>query len=150
MRVLRPAIALCVIALAAAACGDDDPPPAPPQEYAGTPCTTAAQCYPQLEGGAVTGTVTCLDKVTGGYCTHTCAQDSDCCAVKGECLYDYKQVCSPFESTGSQYCFLSCEDADMKASGYTDGNAYCARFAHAGFGCRSTGGGSSNRKICMN
>lgn len=149
MRLSRLTLLVCVTALALGACGDDDPPPPGPVEYAGTPCTSPAQCYPNVDGGALKGQTVCLSKVPGGYCTHTCAADSDCCAVPGECLSDHPQVCSPFESTTDQYCFLSCEGAVVSAAGYADANAYCDRFAHAGFGCRSTGGGAGNRKICL-
>jgi hypothetical protein len=43
------------------------------------------------------------------------------------------------------YCFLSCED---RLLGGLDPNVYCATYAYAGFNCRSTGGGSLNRKVC--
>jgi hypothetical protein len=136
-----------VVALASA-CGSNDPPPAPPVEQAGLACTNAAQCYPNLNGNVLRGSATCLTKVTGGYCTHTCTADSDCCAVTGECVTNYAQVCAPFASTADMYCFLSCEASDMAASGLTDADAFCNRYAYGGFGCRSTGGGSKNRKIC--
>ncbi|MCC6552044.1 MAG: hypothetical protein IT372_03350 [Polyangiaceae bacterium] len=44
------------------------------------------------------------------------------------------------------YCFLSCEAAEI---GSLDPDAYCDEFAHRGFGCRSSGGGSANRKVCV-
>ena len=105
-------------------------------EPAGQACTQAAQCYTALsamadggvgdggagDGGALRGVVTCITKVTNGYCTHTCAQDSDCCAVPGECLTGVKQVCSPFENQGAQYCLLSCEDADVQSAIAANGN----------------------------
>lgn len=50
-------------------------------EQAGQSCKVAADCYPNLDGGATKGAVQCLDRVTGGYCTHLCATDADCCAV---------------------------------------------------------------------
>lgn len=91
----------------------------------------------------------CLDRVTNGYCTHLCTQDSDCCAVSGECKTGHPQVCGPFESTGKKYCFLSCEEDIIADAKSTDASAYCASYANAAFGCRSTGGGSQNRKVCM-
>ncbi|MCC6337832.1 MAG: hypothetical protein IT380_28035 [Myxococcales bacterium] len=117
----------------------------------GTKCTSASQCYPGLDAGALSGPAVCLDKAPEGYCTHECATDADCCALPGECQPGFKQVCSPFESTGKNYCFLSCETADIAASdaGITDANAYCARFSAQSFTCRSTGGGSANRKVCF-
>jgi hypothetical protein len=93
----------------------------------------------------------CLTKYPGGYCTHTCTTDADCCATPGECKTGFKQVCSPFENQETKYCFLSCEDADITASpndGTTDPNAYCQKFAGETLSCRSTGGGDLNRKFC--
>jgi hypothetical protein len=137
-------------------CGSSDTPVsgAGGSEQTGSECTSVAQCYPGLDGGGTDGGLLkgeplCLDKVTGGYCTHTCTADSDCCAVPGECISWYPQVCSPFESTSDQYCFLSCEDAQVADAGVADANSYCSTFAHTGFGCRSSGGGSNNRKVCM-
>ena len=75
-----------------------------------------------------------------------CEVDDDCCAVEGECDDDRPQVCAPFESTGVRRCFLSCE---AQVVGDRDENDYCAEFAHRDFGCRSTGGGSANRKVCV-
>ena len=85
----------------------------------------------------------------GGYCTHHCTQDSDCCAVAGECPGSRAQVCGPFESTGEMYCFLSCEKEDLDAAQFDDGDTYCQRYVSAAFHCRSTGGGSENRKVCV-
>jgi hypothetical protein len=127
--------------LAGAGCDDDD-------DYSGTvgqPCDVAGDCYPDLEDHSeLSGDVVCLDKVQGGYCTHHCQTDADCCAVEGECdpAYDLDYVCGPFESTGEKYCFISCE-------GQEDGNAYCQEWAHHDFNCRSTGGGNENRKVCV-
>jgi hypothetical protein len=135
------------VVLLASACGDDPPPP----ESAGQACTAPGQCYPNVEAGALQGEVQCLTRVQGGYCTHLCQTDADCCAVPGECSGAYKQVCSPFESTGQMMCFLSCEAADITASGAqtTDSNAYCNTYANQAFNCRSSGGGSANRKVCV-
>ena len=129
------------------ACGDDPPPPG--GEQTGQSCTSAAQCFADTHDAALQGgPAVCIDKVTGGYCTHVCVTDADCCAVPGECRTLYPQVCSPFESTNMKYCFLSCETIPGDA-GFTDGDAYCGAYAHAGFGCRSSGGGSQNRKVCV-
>lgn len=134
-------------------------------EPAGQACTAATQCCTGLDGGAVVGTVTCLDKVPNGYCTHTCTQDSDCCATPGECRIGIKQVCSPFTNDSStKDCFVSCEDADIRAGitasadagGYDGGaadggveNAYCLAYASVYATCRSSGGGNQNRKVCI-
>lgn len=138
-------------------------------EPAGQSCTTAAQCYSDLtattDGGGISGAITCLDKVTNGYCTHTCTQDTECCSVPGECRTGVAQVCSPLSNQAAQYCFLSCEDADIRRAvaangdagfydgGTTDagsaGDAYCQSFAGVATSCRSSGGGNKNRKVCI-
>ena len=118
----------------------------------GAVCDTASDCYPDLvDGGALSGEAQCLDRVRGGYCTHLCDSDTDCCAASGECKTSLAQVCSPFESTGKKMCFLSCESADIAADGGTamDPQEYCQKFASPDFICRSSGGGSQNRKICV-
>jgi hypothetical protein len=125
---------------------------APPVEQAGQSCTAPEQCYPGLDAGTLRGAAQCLTRVSGGYCTHLCTTDADCCAVPGECKTGYKQVCAPFESTGQKMCFLSCESADLAAApdaGTTDTTVYCHDFANAAFSCRSTGGGAANRKVCV-
>jgi hypothetical protein len=116
-------------------------------ELTGSECTKVEECFPGVDQTKLKGTATCLTKVTSGYCTHTCTADTDCCAVAGECKTNTKQVCAPFESTAQKYCFLSCETADLP-QGTTDANVYCQQFANRTFGCRSTGGGAMNRKIC--
>lgn len=138
-------------------------------EQTGQTCKLASECYPGVaggaDGGALRGAALCLDRVQDGYCTHLCATDADCCAVPGECKTGLKQVCAPFESTGKMMCFLSCESADVAAGiaaqaplgGYDGGvldsgskeDAYCHAYASAGLGCRSTGGGKNNRKVCL-
>jgi hypothetical protein len=171
------------IAVVVLACGgaDSDPPPgggaadgtdspARGVEPAGQSCTTPAQCYADVErgadgGAAVSGEVTCLAKVTNGYCTHTCAQDSECCRAPGECRTGVAQVCAPLSDQPAQYCFPSCEDEDIARAlaanadaGFYDGgatdaggvaDAYCQSFAGATTKCRSTGGGNKNRKVCI-
>jgi hypothetical protein len=107
----------------------------------GGACSSATECYLGLDE-EVMGEAVCLDRVERGYCTHECDSDADCCAVEGECPNGKEQVCGPFESTGLRLCFLSCEGQD-------DGDAFCGEFAHVGFICRSTGGGSENRKVCV-
>jgi len=44
-------------------------------------------------------------------------------------------------------CFFSCENGDLV--GTTDANEYCQREASPDFICRSSGGGSNNRKVCV-
>ena len=137
--------ALCVLVVIIACGGGGS------QEHVGTACTTATQCYPTLDAAAVKGTVTCLTKYPGGYCTHTCTVDADCCSVQGECKTGFKQLCAPLENQPSQYCFLSCETADITAApngGVMDPNAYCQKFFASSSTCRSTGGGANNRKFC--
>lgn len=128
-------------------------------EQTGSSCTAPSQCYPNVawDAGAdagpdaspVRGAVVCLDRVPGGYCTHTCESDSDCCAVPGECKTGFPQVCSPFESTGQKMCFLSCEATVIAGADAGDANTYCGKNANSAFSCRSSGGGSQNRKVCV-
>ena len=134
-------------------------------EPAGQTCSAPSQCYPgvQVDGGAdgggILGAVTCLTKVTNGYCTHTCLADTDCCAAPGECLTGVKEVCSPLENQGAQYCFLGCEEDDIRRATAANADAgvdagasadaYCRAFAGASTTCRSSGGGNKNRKVCL-
>jgi hypothetical protein len=143
IRAIVPGLVLGV--LLPVSCGNDNNGP-PPMENAGAACSTAATCYPHVDGGALKGTVTCLTKVTGGYCTHTCTQDSDCCAVPGECHTGLHEVCAPLENDPTTYCFISCEQGDIIA-GYNDTN-FCQSFATSVFGCRASGGGNP-RKVCL-
>jgi hypothetical protein len=129
-------------------CGDDDD--GGPGENTGSACNHPDECYPNVKDRTlIQGEVQCMDRVPGGYCTHLCTGDADCCAAPNECQTGHPQVCAPFESTGKFFCFLSCEDADWKNSPASDSNDYCYRYAGAGLNCRSTGGGSQNRKVCM-
>jgi len=147
------------------ACGSDDEPPPPTNtggstgrgtEQAGQACNAPSDCYSDIDTAQLKGDPYCLDRVEDGYCTHHCTTDSDCCAVEGECKTDLAQVCAPFESTGLMLCFLSCEDGDLAAARgtwtYPDGadeaTEYCRHWAGTEFICRSTGGGSANRKVC--
>ena len=121
-------------------------------QQVGSSCTMASQCYPLVQNQSqIHGSVTCLTQYQGGYCTHTCTSDADCCAASGECQNGFKEVCAPFENQGQMYCFLSCEAADIQSApngGTTDPTAYCQKFAGSSLTCRSTGGGSANRQFC--
>jgi len=144
----RWCFAVAIVLVPFAGCNDDDDSQ-PVGEHAGSSCASPAECYPQIDGAALQGgEVVCMDRVPGGYCTHHCTTDADCCAVPGECRTEVTQVCGPFESTGEMFCFLSCEAADVQWSGL-DASAYCQTYAHPSFGCRSTGGGSANRQVCV-
>jgi hypothetical protein len=126
------------------ACGDGEGDESSP-DMAGEVCQHADDCYDDVDHEDLHGEVRCLDRVESGYCTHLCQTDADCCAVDGECRSDLHQVCAPFESTGMMMCFLSCEAADVEDD---DPDAYCHEHAHDRFQCRSSGGGSANRKVC--
>ncbi len=122
----------------------------------GSGCEVADDCFPDVAEGELAGDAQCLDRVDGGYCTHLCESDEDCCAAAGECPDDFAQVCSPFESTGLNMCFLSCEEEDILAAAGgagaeapDDANEFCQRGAGPDFICRSSGGGSTNRKVCV-
>lgn len=125
----------------AIACHHDHHP-----EHVGQPCESPADCYPDVDHAALAGEVECLAKVEGGYCTHLCEVDDDCCAIEGECVSGYPQVCAPFENQANKRCFLSCEGSDV---GDLNPDEYCRTYAHPSFGCRSSGGGSENRKVCV-
>lgn len=76
----------------------------------------------------------CLDKSGQGFCSWECDTDADC----SDSPDDYSYVCAPFESEPGMHCFPSC-----------DGDGDSAGACPNGYGCRSTGGGSDNRKICF-
>ena len=150
--------ALCAGAALATGCGSDDDEKDENvnnrPETTGAACVTAADCYATVaDHSTLSGEVQCLDQVDDGYCTHLCATDADCCAASGECKTEIRQVCSPFTSTNMMMCFLSCEDADLVGADAgvvdVDANEYCQREASPDFICRSSGGGSDNRKICV-
>ncbi|WP_394835723.1 hypothetical protein LVJ94_02190 [Pendulispora rubella] len=133
----------CCCALAACSSSDDsNDRPAP----TGLTCSNTNQCYAGLDAGALRGNAVCLTELQGGYCTHTCTADADCCAIAGECPNGIKEVCSPVQSAEQKYCVLSCESADLPAG--ADATAFCRERANPNFTCRSTGGGSQNRKFC--
>ncbi len=121
-----------------------------PPEQTGSVCEVDSECFPEVVEGELLGEALCLTRVRNGYCTHTCEVDTDCCAVEGECKTTLPQVCSPFESAPNKMCLLSCEDADVEGDpDAEDANDFCQRNASWDFSCRSSGGGSENRKVCM-
>lgn len=139
--IVFPCVAFVLAFAVAGACSDDGGT----LDNAGRACEVPDHCYEDVDPMALAGEVLCLDRVPGGYCTHLCQSDADCCAAEGECDDGLPQVCAPFESTGMMMCFLSCEAADVGELGEND---YCHEYAHPEFNCRSTGGGSQNRKVC--
>ncbi len=140
------ASALSIASLVAVACSSSNSS-GPPPGQTGTTCTTAASCYPTLDGAALQGQVTCLTQLQNGYCTHTCQSDINCCAAPGECPAGFTEVCAPLQSAPQTYCFLSCATVPANA-GTTDPNVFCQRWANPTFTCRSTGGGANNVKFC--
>lgn len=90
------------------------------------PCDSAEDCSPPPDTEAA-----CVDKGGEGFCSWFCDNDGDCDVDVDD---DYDYVCASFEDSPDMYCFPSCE-----------GEAGCP----GGFECRSTGGGSDNRKICF-
>lgn len=137
---------LALVLVFSSACGSsDDQGPT----NTGQACKVAEDCYPGIDPNTLQGEPVCMTRVPGGYCTHECTQDLDCCAVMGECPNRLPQVCAPFESTGAMNCFLSCEADDVTSAGFSDSTAFCQAKANAAFICRSTGGGSQNRKVCV-
>lgn len=134
------------------ACAEDDDDDSDGDEgspdQVGSVCEVPDDCYPEIDHADLHGEVLCLDRVREGYCTHVCVEDTDCCAVEGECLTDFPQVCSPFESAEGKMCFLSCEGDVVDASGAPDEQSFCHDNVSSDFICRSSGGGSENRKVC--
>ena len=156
---MKTAFAHCLITMAvsavpvglalAVACSSSNS--APPPGQTGSTCTTAAQCYPGVDAGALQGTVTCLTQLQNGYCTHTCQTNANCCTVPSECPTGLAEICSPLQSAGTTYCLVACDSASIAANpnaGTTDPGAYCQRWANPTFTCRSSGGGSANQKFC--
>lgn len=110
--------------LAALGCGGRDGGDDDDDLYDG--CAVAEDC--DVPAGAADGVEpACLDKAGEGFCTTDCALDADC--------GDPDLVCASFEDEAATYCFPACE-------GDEDG-------CPPGFGCRSTGGGADNRKVCF-
>ncbi len=118
-------------------------------EMTGSACESVDDCYPRVAEGELSGPAMCLDRVEEGYCTHECEEDLDCCAAEGECESDLAQVCAPFASLEVKLCFLSCEDEEVAAAGFESADEFCQEEANPEFGCRSTGGGQANRRVCM-
>lgn len=154
MKTTRSTVGMALAAVIALACskeddtGNGDDGGGSPDQ-AGQACEVAEDCYPDVDHAELAGEVRCLERVRDGYCTHLCEGDEDCCAVEGECKTDLPQVCSPFESANEMMCFLSCEPSDVQAANADDEQAYCQEYASPDFMCRSSGGGSDNRKICV-
>lgn len=65
------------------------------------------------------------------FCAVTCDADVACDVVDD--AFDW--VCAPFESSPESYCFPACADEGPECP--------------PGYGCRSTGGGADNEKICF-
>jgi hypothetical protein len=145
-------IGLSLLLVVAASCSDDDVNNGAEDDgtglsgTTGQECQVADDCFSDVAGSEdIMGTSNCLDRVEGGYCTHECTANTDCCTVDDVCPVDTTHVCGPFESTGLMLCFISCENADV---GNDDPDDYCGGF-HADFVCRSTGGGANNQKVCV-
>jgi hypothetical protein len=78
-------------------------------------CSTAQDCYPDASSVAIfTMNPQCLTTSSGGYCTHVCSSDSDCCIWPSECPSGQHQVCVPFSSSSSNMvCAISCGSSDI-------------------------------------
>jgi hypothetical protein len=119
-----PTLALLAVlfTLPLSACGSSNSGSGAPSNT-GQACSDVSQCYRGVSTSSLLGAPSCLTAVPGGYCTHACGADSDCCAASGECPYALAEVCAPFESTGAMDCFLSCEAGPRAAAPTT---ARCA------------------------
>ena len=96
------------------------------------PCEAAADCLQQVPEDAEG---VCLDKANEGFCSWACTDDGDC----DDGAAAPPLVCASFESEAGRFCFPSCDEA------LDDDAEACP----PDFVCRSTGGGSENRKICF-
>ncbi len=94
------------------------------------PCEAPEDC--EVPEGAE---AECLDKSGEGFCSWVCAVDDDCTDDPDP---DYDFVCASFEAEPGLHCFPSCAQAE-------DEEGTCP----PGYGCRSTGGGADNRKVCF-
>ena len=96
-------------------------------------CEAPSDCDVPEDADAV-----CLDKSGEGFCSIECEADDECDYAEEGDGAGFDFVCASFESEDGLFCFPACdEDAE-------DGDD-----CPAGMGCRSTGGGSDNRKICF-
>ena len=93
-------------------------------------CEQVEDCAELVPEGAEAA---CLDKSGEGFCTWSCEVDEDCESADAS-----ERVCASFESEAGTHCFPSCE-------GEGDSERACPE----GLTCRSTGGGSDNRKVCF-
>ena len=78
----------------------------------------------------------CVPKENWGFCTWSCTEDSHCSEDGDE---DYDFVCASFEEQTGKFCFPSCREEG------TEEEEVCPD----GYECRSTGGGSENRRVCF-
>ncbi|MEZ4235296.1 MAG: hypothetical protein R3F59_03885 [Myxococcota bacterium] len=99
------------------------------------PCEAADDC-PAPEGVQAE----CLDKSGAGFCTWSCTVDADCAFDEDA----WARVCAPFEDEGGTHCFPACNEGDA-TTGADGTGAVCPD----GYGCRSTGGGADNQRVCF-
>src|SRR5687768_10143617 len=45
-------------------------------EFTGSACKVPTDCYGGLDAASLKGQARCIDRVTNGYCTHTCTTDA--------------------------------------------------------------------------
>lgn len=136
---------ICVVVVAAIAAAGVGFACAPgPDPEIGRGCAVAEDCYPGVDRGALP-VIDCVEKFPGGFCTHNCETDEDCCAVAGECADGLVYVCSPYEDDKTRRCFLGCGAEEI---GGGDGTAYCSQQISPEYVCSSSGGGPENREVC--
>ncbi|MCB9762134.1 MAG: hypothetical protein H6739_20100 [Alphaproteobacteria bacterium] len=97
-------------------------------------CEVAEDCGEVVPEDA---TAVCIDKSGEGFCTWTCEADADCENLDYD--EDFARVCASFESEDDTYCFPACDEEAE------DEEDVCP----PDFNCRSTGGGSENRRVCF-
>ena len=88
-----------------------------------------AACAADAECTAPSGSdPACVQADATSFCTWTCADDDMCESS------DATLLCASFEENPDLYCFPSCNEADDSCPD--------------GFTCRSTGGGTNQRRVC--
>lgn len=96
-------------------------------------CDVAEDCTDQPDDHSAE----CLDKGGEGFCTWSCTSDADCALDDGD---PWTMVCASFESSEGTWCFPACQNDDA-----VDEDEICP----GNLGCRSTGGGTDNQRVCF-
>lgn len=96
-----------------------------------------------FEGLEIQGDAICFTQVEGGYCSHTCTSNADCCAVEGECDPAFDYVCTGLEERSGSFCFVACN-----LEGFSGGDQSICDAVAEGLECRNTGRGVGSQ-VCL-